>query len=160
MKLDERLFNRLLLEAQKSERKRTHYNLHQSYNDPVQRMCIALQKGTYVRPHHHPQANKWELIITLKGSIGLVVFDQSGVIIQKEVLRAGDSLCGMELTPNTWHTIFPISKEAVIMEVKEGPYIPAQESDFTEWSPKEGSGEVHHFLKWVEDAKIGEKYLL
>jgi len=51
--LDDELFNDLLIKAELSDRKRSHHCLHTEHEDPVQRMCIALKKGIYVRPHFH-----------------------------------------------------------------------------------------------------------
>ena len=159
MKLDEDFFNTLILNADKSQRKRAHYNLHKELNEPVQRLCIAFKKGTYVRPHHHSQDHKWELILGMKGSIGLVIFDEYGVIIDKVTLAPGGSVSGVELVPNTWHAVYPETESAVIMEVKEGPYTPAKESDFAQWAPQEGGSAVQDFLGWIQNAKIGDKYI-
>jgi len=159
MKLDEKFFNALIQNADKSERKRAHYNLHKKPDERVQRLCIALNKGTYVRPHHHSQDNKWELILGIKGNLGLVIFDEAGVIIDKVILSPGGSVTGLELVPNTWHTVYPVTESAVIMEVKEGPYTPAKESDFAQWAPQEGGSTVQEFLVWIQNAKIGDKYI-
>ncbi len=158
MKLNDNFFNQLLLEADKSVRKRAHYNLHKTFDEPVQRLCIALNKGTYVRPHHHSQENKWELIICLKGSVGLVVFDKHGVVVDKDILVPGDSVSGIELVPNTWHAVYPMTEQAVIIEIKEGPYASAKESDFAQWAPKEGEPEVQQFLSWLESSAVDDRY--
>ncbi|OUR67332.1 hypothetical protein A9Q77_10405, partial [Marinomonas sp. 42_23_T18] len=76
--LDDVLFKDLLTKAELSDRKRSHHCLHTEHEDPVQRMCIALKKGTYVRPHFHGQKSKWELLLVLKGSLALVIFNQAG----------------------------------------------------------------------------------
>ena len=159
MKLDDEFFQQLILEASKSPRKRSHYNLHKELNEPVQRLCIALKKGTYVRPHHHPKSNKWELMLALRGSVALLVFDKDGVILERLLLNQNDSLSGIELKPNTWHTVFPLTDDAVILEIKEGPYTPTEESDFAPWAPEEGDNEVMQFLRWIENARPGEKYI-
>ena len=159
MKLDEDFFNTLIENASNSERKRAHHNLHKELYEPVQRLCIAFKKGTYVRPHHHSQDNKWELILGIKGNLGLVIFDEHGVIIDKVTLSPGGSVSGLELVPNTWHTVYPETESAVIMEVKEGPYTPAKESDFAQWAPQEGDSTVQDFLVWIQNAKIGDKYV-
>lgn len=158
LKLDENLFNELILEATKSERKRAHFNLHADLDEPVQRLCIALKHGTYVRPHHHTQNNKWELILALRGKVTFVIFNENGVIVDKLVLSPGESLSGIELKPNTYHTIYPNSEDAIIFEVKEGPYTPAVKSDFAPWSPEEGGTDVHSFLTWLEQANVSDKY--
>lgn len=157
-KLDNKFFQRLSSEAANSPRKRSHYNLHNDLAEPVQRLCIALKKGTYVRPHYHPQKNKWELMLCLKGSVCLIIFNKEGEVLERLLLNPGEPLAGIEIDPNTWHTVFPLTDEAIIIEIKEGPYIPTKESDFAKWSPKEGDVEVNKFLEWMEKAKPGETY--
>ena len=156
--LDDCLFNELLNRANESPRKRSHLNLHEELDEPVQRLCIGLKQGTYVRPHHHPKSNKWELMLALRGSVALIIFDRDGVVLERLCLSAGDSICGIEMQPNTWHTVYPLTDEAVILEVKEGPYTPTEESDFASWAPVEGDSDVGDFLEWMGDAEIGESY--
>jgi len=163
LKLNKQFFNKLVSQANESPRKRSHYNLHNDLNEPVQRLCIALLKGTYVRPHHHPQANKWELMLTLRGQVCLIIFDKNAAIIEKHTLCPGESitpvsLSGVELKPNTWHTVIPLTDNAIILEVKEGPYTPTQESDFASWAPKEGDEQAVLLLNWLETAEIGDKF--
>lgn len=157
-KLNNTLFDALLLEANNSTRKRSHFNLHSSHEDQVQRLCIALKKGTYIRPHHHPQKNKWELMLPLRGEVALVLFDSQGTITEKLTLTAANDLSAFEMPPNTWHTVFPITDDAIILEVKEGPYTPAQETDFATWAPAEGNNDVDDFLTWLEAANVGQTY--
>lgn len=159
MKIDDCFFSDLLEKANTSERKRSHYNLHQGLDEPVQRLCIALKSGTYVRPHHHKELNKWELMIALKGEVGLTLFDESGFVIDQLIMAPGASLSGLELKPNTWHTLYPLSDEAIVIEVKEGPYTPSIESDFAKWAPKEGEPLADEFLDWVKTAKVGDHFI-
>ena len=158
-RLDQNLFRKLLVEAKQSLRKRSHHNFHGDFHDPVQRVCIGLINGTYVRPHCHPQGNKWEMIIVLKGVIGLLIFNQEGMVRERLELSPETSLIGTDVTPNTWHTIFPLSNAAVILEIKEGPYNPADPIDFALWAPAEGSAESGRFLDWAQNARPGESYI-
>ncbi|MGD8785279.1 MAG: WbuC family cupin fold metalloprotein [Thioalkalispiraceae bacterium] len=158
IKLDDHFFQQLLSTARQSPRKRSHFNLHQQMDEPVQRLCIGLIKGTYVRPHHHPQDTKWELMLCLKGRVCLITFHPDGHVLERLQLAPGESITGIELSPNSWHSVFPLSDEAVILEVKQGPYTPANESDFASWSPKEGDAEVRSFLAWLEQAQPGDRY--
>ena len=159
IKLNDDFFQKLILQANKSARKRSHYNLHKELNEPVQRLCIALKKGTYVRPHHHPEINKWELMLVLRGIVALFVFDNDGVIIERLLLNQNETLSGIEIKPNTWHTVIPITDEAVILEIKEGPYTPTKDSGFASWAPEENTHDVVHFLQWLENAEPTEKYI-
>jgi cupin fold WbuC family metalloprotein len=154
-KLDETLFSDLLTQADLSERKRAHYCLHTEHDDPVQRMCIGLKKGTYVRPHFHGQNKKWELLLVLKGRLALVIFDQAGKIIEKLSLSPNQTIMGAEFPENTWHSIYPETDDVIILEVKPGPFTPAQASDFASWAPKEGEPSVNAFMQWLSEAQLG-----
>jgi cupin fold WbuC family metalloprotein len=56
------LLEQLTSDAVGSTRLRTNYNLHPQLDDPVQRLCNAMEPDTYVRPHRHPQEDCWERI--------------------------------------------------------------------------------------------------
>ncbi|MFK5950674.1 MAG: WbuC family cupin fold metalloprotein [Methylococcales bacterium] len=158
LKIDNKLFERLLSEAESSPRKRAHYNIHQNYSEPVQRLCIALKKGTYVRPHFHADVNSWEMIMAIKGEVTILIFNSSGHINERIELSPNTGNIGIELQPNTWHMVFPSGSEAVIFEVKEGPFTAKKKCDFASWSPEEGNNDVQGFLNWAMNASVGEKY--
>ena len=63
--IDAALLNSLSAKAKESPRKRAHFNLHPELNDPVQRLCIAMEPNTYVRPHRHSDPESWELLMIL-----------------------------------------------------------------------------------------------
>ncbi len=43
----------LSAEAATSPRRRKNLNLHETLDDPIQRLCNAFEPGTYLRPHRH-----------------------------------------------------------------------------------------------------------
>lgn len=159
MKLDDELFSQLLATAGASARLRAHLNLHQSYDEPVQRLCIALQHGSYVRPHRHVLANKWELIMALRGEVVLVQFDSTGAITDKTRLTPGTAVSAIELAENSWHCLYVPSEHAVIMEVKPGPYSSIDAAEFASWAPAEGESQSIDFLSWLYQAQLGDRYL-
>ena len=159
IKIDNSLFKELLLKAEESPRKRSNTNLHDNPDDSVQKMCVALKKGTYVRPHYHPNQKKWEVLLILRGQANVYIFNKDGIIDEKFILGEGESISGVEIKPNTWHTLVPVSDDVIMFEVKEGPYTPAETSDFAEWAPEEGDEKVESFLKWIESAEVGESYI-
>ena len=158
LKVNNELFEKLLSEAEISPRKRSHYNIHQDYSEPVQRLCIGLKKGTYIRPHCHVDIKSWEMIMVLKGEVTVLIFDASGCVIERIELSPNTGNMAVELQPNTWHMVFPAGLEAVIFEVKEGPFTPKKKCDFASWSPEEESNNVQSFLDWAMNANINEKY--
>ncbi|HIH6359276.1 TPA: WbuC family cupin fold metalloprotein, partial [Escherichia coli] len=48
--IDDAVVDELVNNARVSERKRTHYLLHTSHQDKVQRLIITMVKGSYVEP--------------------------------------------------------------------------------------------------------------
>ena len=52
-KIDVATVDRLLASAAQSTRRRAHLLLHDSPEDSVQRLLIALHHGTYLPPHRH-----------------------------------------------------------------------------------------------------------
>lgn len=155
MKMDREFYEELLADAAGIARLRAHRNLHQQFSDPVQRTCIALKTGTFIRSHLHPQKNKWELLVVLQGALSALIFDENGVVLERADLASGEMI---EIKANTWHTIFPRDGDAVILDVKEGPYRPDDSVKFAAWAPVEGSSSVPEFLRWAGAASCGDVY--
>jgi hypothetical protein len=59
----------LSLQAQKAPRLRANLNVHKTLDAAVQRLFIATEPDTYIRPHSHPQPDKWEFFTVLEGRI-------------------------------------------------------------------------------------------
>jgi len=146
-KIDTTLIDSCLKDARRSPRRRSHFNLHETLEAPVQRLCIALTEGTYVRPHRHPQPNKWELLIAVSGTSCLVTFDDEGNVKDHFTIDPSGPLTAVELPPNTWHTLFPKEQESVVLEIKEGPYTPNKPEYFADWAPEEGSEQANTYLQ-------------
>lgn len=113
----------LFAAARESERLRAHFELHDSHNDKVQRIVIAMLNGTVVEPHYHVRNDQWELIICLEGEVEFLKFDNSGKCIESTILAAGAPVAFMHVPQGVIHSINCVSREALIMEVKEGPYL-------------------------------------
>ncbi len=153
--VDSHLIENLCREAARSDRGRFHFNLHPELQDPVQRLCIAGNPGTYIRPHRHPQPDKWELFIVLRGSAAVLFFDDSGCVTDRCELEAGEHLSAVEIPPRRWHTLVITAAESVLMEIKPGPYQPTSEQDFSGWSPPEGSPQAIRFENRMRMAVVG-----
>jgi hypothetical protein len=88
----------------------------------------------------------------------VLLFDYAGVVTKRMELSLTASIRGVEIGPKTWHTTFPLSEEAVIMEIKEGPFIPIEPGSYATWAPVEGGNEALKFLDWVKGAVPGDSY--
>lgn len=138
--------------AKKVDRLRSHLNVHDTLEASVQRLFIATEPDTYMRPHRHPQSHKWEFFMLLKGQIDLLIFDDDGHIIQRTNMSESDTRA-VEIPPGIWHAYVCQRTSTLALEVKEGAYIPTPEEDFAPWSPAEGTKEAIEFLQWMRRAQ-------
>ncbi len=148
--ITEELIDELILWSQKSPRKRIILPLHKTPGANLHRMLNAMQPGTYVQPHRHLFPPKAESIIVLKGGLNVIVFNEDGSIQEVYSLQAGSPRFGMDSEPGVYHTFVVTEPDTVIFEVKPGPYNPADDKDFADWAPKEGSSEAAAYLQRIE----------
>jgi len=156
-RFDKTLFERLKSQAESSDRRRAHFNVHATYQDVVQRLFIAMMPDSYVRPHRHIQPHKWEFFMVLEGELDILFFDneREGKLVERITLKAGGDTHGVEIPPNVWHATVCHSP-VVFMEVKQGPYEVNDDKGFATWSPEEGSHLVPDFLNALKCASEGE----
>jgi len=146
----------LSVKAAASPRLRAHHNFHAELSAPVQRLAIAMEPGTYVRPHRH--SSTWEVLCPLAGAFDLVVFDEKGCVLSRHRLgREGAAV--FELPPATWHAVVSLELGSVVFEVKQGPYLPLSAPDLAGWSPAEGEASVAKMLEFLTTAKPGEYFV-
>jgi cupin fold WbuC family metalloprotein len=143
-RLDQDLFDAVAAAASAAPRRRLNHNLHAA-PDLVQRFLNVLQPGTYVRPHRHlrdiPGAG-FECFLVLQGAIGLLLFDAAGALIGLERLDSAGPLKGIELAEGAYHALVALSSDAVMFELKQGPYQPSADKDFLAGFPLEGTPEA------------------
>ena len=132
-------------------RRRAHATLHDESSDPVQRVVIALQPGTYVRPHRHADA-VWELFTLLDGALAVLTFDETGKVTGRAELRPGGDRIA-QLAPRQWHSVVALAPNTLALEVKPGPYRPTTDKDFAAWAPAEGHDGAAAMVAWLERAQ-------
>ncbi|UCD55355.1 MAG: WbuC family cupin fold metalloprotein [Candidatus Omnitrophota bacterium] len=120
--------------AAENPRKRVRLCGHRNIEDLIHEMLIIHAKGIYVRPHKH--LKKIESFHTIEGNLKVVVFDESGGIL--EVIRMGDYLSGeifyYRLSESYFHTVIPLSDFVVFHEITEGPF-QRKDTVFAPWAP-------------------------
>ena len=156
--IDNELFTALCDQAEDAPRRRAHLLLHASHDDPVQRMLIALQPGTYFRPHRHTTPPKWELMMVLKGAVAWLGFDDEGRVTSRTEAGAHKQAKGLEYPPGTWHALVCLTPDTVLFECKPGPFAPVAEQDFALWAPPEGSPRAGDCVRWMLRARPGDRF--
>ena len=153
--MDNALFDLLVSKAKASPRKRAHHNLHQELIDSVQRLCIAMEPDTYVRPHRHADPETWEVLLILRGSLVLNIFDGKGKVVEQTVLNARGPVTAVEFPQSIWHAPTSLESGTIVFEIKQGPYKPIEEKNLAPWAPSEGEPGAEKMLEWYRKAKVG-----
>lgn len=144
----------LIERAKVSGRLRQYCNVHQSFQEPCQRLFNAIEPGSYVRPHRHLSYPGDEMLVAIRGLMALIVFDEEGKV--SDVLRFGterygEEVCAaVEISPAVWHTVISLETGSVLLEIKAGPFDPGQPKDLAPWAPEEGSVDASDYLGILE----------
>ena len=154
--IDKRLLDELTAKAAASPRRRAHHNLHPVLEDPVQRLCVAIEPGTYIRPHRHADPPTWEVFIILRGAAVFLVFDDGGKVLERAVLDVRGPLHAIEIPAAAWHTIIALEAGTIFLEVKQGPYAAPQDGNWATWAPVEGDPDANRFEAWYRGAQAGD----
>lgn len=146
--LDHALFTELAGKAAASPRQRQHHSFHQM-EEPCHRMAVGLQPDTYIPPHRHLSADKAEALLVLQGRLGLLIFSDSGELLDTRVLEAGGDCVGVDLPPGVFHALVVLAADSILFECKAGPYRPVGEGERAPWAPSEGDADVADYLAWM-----------
>lgn len=114
-------------------------------------MFNAVGIDSYIRPHRHSLDPKAETLFAVKGKFALVVFDERGA--PQQVSAFGTELfgeeipAGVELSPGAWHTVVALTENAILLELKAGPFDPQAAKEFAPWAPEEGTAQATRYLQ-------------
>lgn len=135
-----------------SPRRRSNFNVHTSYSDRVQKLFIHIQANSYIRPHRHVASAKNEFFIVVSGSVRVVIFNNDGGVTEVVNLGEESQWFACEITPYEWHTVICTGKEAIIFEVKEGPFDAKKAKEFPYGAPEEGSQIATTYMEQIRAA--------
>lgn len=113
--------------ASKSPHLRMNYNLHESFDDQVQRMFNALEPGTIVPIARHP--NSSETLIILRGKLRVLVYNDNKDIIEDVILSPNLENIGYHISKGVWHQVQSFEEGTICFETREGPYAPVAQND-------------------------------
>ena len=127
MLINNKLLNTVSAQAKDSPRLRMNYNFHDSLDAKAQRLLNALEPGTELVIHRHPETA--ETYILLRGSLKMLFYNDEKEITDEFVLDPKNGEYGIQIPKGQWHTIEVLEKDTVIFEVKDGPYRPLGGND-------------------------------
>lgn len=145
--VDSAMLDALSDEARQSPRLRKNRNFHADESAASHRLLNALEPGSYLQPHRHLDAAKDESILILRGALGAVFFDETGMVTDTALLSPGGTTVGLNIPSGIYHTVFAIETGTVIFEAKAGPYAPLAAAEKAPWAPAEGAVEAKDYME-------------
>ncbi|MBB2473227.1 WbuC family cupin fold metalloprotein [Escherichia coli] len=128
--IDNDQLDELYDQAGQSERLRSHLMMHGSHQEKVQRLLIALVKGSYVEPHYHELPHQWEMFIVMEGQLQVCLYGRNGEAIKQFIAGDNTGMSIVEFSPGDIHSVECLSPRALMVEVKEGPFDPSFAKSF------------------------------
>ena len=129
--IDQSLLDKVSSEAKASPRLRMNYNFHQSLEDKCHRMLNAVEPGTDIPIHRHP--DKDESFVVLRGKVRSTTYNDDGSVIESVVLCQEEGFYGVDIPKNVWHNLEAMTPDSVSFECKEGPFVPHEEEGILEF---------------------------
>ena len=122
MVIDKILLDELTASAKENPRLRMNYNFHLSLEDKCHRMLNAVEPGSDIPIHRHP--DKDESFVVLRGKVRSTTYKDDGSVIESVVLSQEDGLYGVDIPKGVWHKLESLESGSVVFECKEGPFVP------------------------------------
>lgn len=128
--IDAHVLDQLTQEAKKNPRLRMNKDMRTTSADQSQRMLYALEPGTIVPIHRHP--NSTETVAVLRGCIKQNYYNEHGELVLQRVIKASGD-CPFYVVPQgMWHSTECLKTGTIIFESKDGAYEPLSPNDVLE----------------------------
>ena len=122
MIIDKALLEIVSEQAKASPRLRMNYNFHKSLEDKCHRMLNAVEPGSDIPIHRHP--DKDESFVVLRGKVRSTTYNDDGSVIDSVILSQESGLYGVDIPKGVWHKLESLESGSVVFECKEGPFVP------------------------------------
>ncbi|MBJ6727904.1 WbuC family cupin fold metalloprotein [Geomesophilobacter sediminis] len=145
--IDQELLDRLSEQARLAPRLRKNHNLHTADDSRCHRLLNAIEPDSYIRPHRHLSQDKDEAFVLLRGTLGVVTFNDEGEIMESVKLTAGRGAVAADIRHGVFHSAVSLEPGTVFFEAKAGPYQPLAPQELAPWAPEEGFHEGRVYLE-------------
>jgi cupin fold WbuC family metalloprotein len=148
--IDRGVLDSISAAARLAPRLRKNHNLHPDNQSACHRLFNAVEPGSYIRPHRHLDPEKDETFLIVRGSLGVVVFDEEGKMTGSVVLSAGGDQVAADVPHGAYHAAVSLQSGTIFFEAKAGPYLPLCADEWADFAPEEGSPEAPAYLLRLE----------
>ena len=114
--ISQQLLDNVSAAAQSSPRQRKNFNFHRRDDEICHRLLNAIEPDTYIPPHCHRDATKGESIVVLRGRVGVLIFSDDGVLIQRIVMQPESEILGVDIPPGVIHSLVAFSSVRLKIE--------------------------------------------
>ena len=132
MRFDKELLDNLTKAAQENPRLRQNLDLRTSSADTSQRMLNALEPGTVVPIHRHRATT--ETVAVIRGRIKQCMYDDNGNETESFTAGPNEDCKGFSVPVGIWHRSISLESGTIILESKDGTYVPIDPTDILETS--------------------------
>ena len=126
--INQRILDDLTAQAKASPRLRMNLDLRNSPEDQSQRMLNAIEPGTILPIHRHRTSS--ETVVCLRGHFVEYFYDAEGRQTDAIDMVPGGTIINIPI--NQWHNLVSLESGTVLLEVKDGPYVPIGPEDTME----------------------------
>lgn len=126
MIINNKLLDKVTVEAETNPRLRMNMDLRNSGEDKSQRMLNVLLPGTVVPIHRHRGTSETTMIV--RGKLFMVFYNDLGGQTERYLLDPTIGNYGVQIPKGQWHTV-EVIEPSTIFEVKDGPYTPLAPED-------------------------------
>ena len=128
MKITQALLDDLTAKAKESPRLRLNLDLRDSAEDTSQRMLNAIEPGSPLPIHRHQ--NTSETVVCLRGRLVEEFYDELERTCTEHIeLSPNGPVVALNIPAGQWHTVQALESGTVILEMKNGPYVPISDVD-------------------------------
>jgi cupin fold WbuC family metalloprotein len=128
MIVNQQVLDELTERAKESPRLRMNLDLRNSPEDQSQRMLNAIEPGTVLPVHRHLKSS--ETVVCLRGHFEEYFYDADGRLTEVIDMTPGALL--LNIPAGQWHSLKCLESGTVLLEVKDGPYVPIGPGDILE----------------------------
>ena len=123
--------------VRRTPKRRARINAHPGHDDALHEMIIAIEPGSYIRPHRHP--GKSEAFHIIEGDVDIVVFREGGEIDEIVSLgeKGGARPFYYRMSEPRFHTLIIRSDLLIVHEITNGPFSP-DGTVYAAFAPAEG----------------------
>lgn len=122
MIIEKNTLNKLTNDAKTSPRLRKNYDLRNSENDCSQRMLNAIEPGTVMPIHRHPDTST--TVIIIRGKMRQNFYDDNGTLTESVTLDAEGDIRAIQIEQGRWHNLESLESGTIIFEAKNGAWKP------------------------------------